>query len=261
MRHPRPVPPVRFRELPETLRGGIHPNWVEEGDRQKSYKETCRAALEQSLLEPFAVTLPFPKSGYVSREMFKEEALVRTKAEDPFLVYLDEFGQEKKVHDSVVAEFKKTKKALTRQSLNLLERGSDQSAYLRLLDERAEQAKQLLAEPVDALERERSLVNQLEREIEEIELKMPAEMTAAAFKELSERRKQTDVIEAANILKAKELDYRRMMVGLREKEIEARVIGLDALKKHAQDDQIEKVSAAELSDGTEAKMKLNKGNR
>jgi myosin heavy subunit len=177
--------------------------------------------------------------------MLKEEADIREKEEDPLLDHLDEFGEEKKVHDIVAAEFKKTRKQLAARSMSLLERASDQSAYLKLLDERAQAARDLLARPTDELEREQTLVDQLEREIEEIASQIPPDISPDVLEGLSARREETHTIEAANYLKAQELQYRQEMIELRRKEIESREINVEALKKHARDESMDMISLRE----------------
>jgi hypothetical protein len=177
--------------------------------------------------------------------MIKQELRVRRSEEDPLLNSLEDFREENQAHKSVADEFKKTKKSLAAKSLSLLERASEVSAFQTMLEERAKDAMQVLTYPIDPLEREQTLVDRLESEVEALQAQVPTDACADRPQELADRRRETQRLQAVNIAKERELEQRRVMCEINQREIEHREFELEALRKHAEEHGMEEIKLKE----------------
>ena len=150
--------------------------------------------------------------------------------EEDFLKELREFYSGVARYDEEKKEMMESKRRLAEKSLSLLELAAKLSAEQAMLEQRAEQAQQIMAEPLDDLTHEKQLVEQLEREVEEFKKKLP-KTDEKKFEIIDRKMQEAQELAAENVLKEKELQKKRILLEAKQKQMEVEIQELEIMEK------------------------------
>lgn len=154
-----------------------------------------------------------------------------SKREEEFLIELKEFYEGVAHYEELMGQMEKNKQRLAGKSLNLLQLASNLSAYQQILEERANEAQQILSEPLDDLSHEQQLIDQLEKEVKEYKQKLPKTSSGDKEADISSKLEQAQRIAAENTVKENELKKKQVLLDARQKELEAELESLDKLEQ------------------------------
>lgn len=151
--------------------------------------------------------------------------------EEDFLRELRDFYNGVTRYDEVRMEMERSKQRLAKKSLDLLQLASELSAYQQMLEQRADQAQNVMSEPLDDLTHERQLVEQLEGEVEDFKKHLPKSDEENKLEIIDRKMQEAQTLAAENILKEKELRKKKVLLEAKQKQMEVEIQELEIMEK------------------------------
>lgn len=177
-------------------------------------------------LQTYVSPDPTVKSPVFDQDLLDHETDLNLREEE-FLIELKEFYEGIDKYNQLKAEYEEMLRNKETGRFSLIEFASRLSMYQDMLEQRFDAANQVLTEPMDDLDAEERLVQQLEQEVVQLKSSLPQEVSPEAQLVIDQMNKEAEQINADNQLNQATLLRRKTIIDSKRNKLISEQVQVD----------------------------------